>query len=337
MAILAAWVTGASAQGVDALRTRLHKTAESSAIDTPGMLPWHLKLEVQLFDDKGKPSEKGTIEQWWVSPEMYRRTYSFPSYTSTELFNEGGFFRTKDADSPPSLVLDMIERTVRPMPINDPVAPGEAKPDLRKEKFGKVELDCIMLDEPLKNTPYPPLGLFPTYCLDPGKDNLRISTELGSVTIFRNAIGNFRGHSVAVDTLARDGEVVVAKAHVATLTGMKPSELDQTVTPEMVSAGTHSVNKIAGAVIAGSILKKVPPIYPAEAKAKHIAGTVTLKAIIGRDGRVISLHILSTPDASLAMAAVAAVRQWTYKPYLLNGLPTEVDTTISVNFSFEVR
>jgi len=86
--------------------------------------------------------------------------------------------------------------------------------------------------------------------------------------------------------------------------------------------------------MAGNILSKPQPIYPESAKRDRTEGTVILRAIIARDGRVASLHIISTPSPDLAIAAIAAVRRWTYRPYLLNGLPTEVDTTITVNFSF---
>ena len=94
--------------------------------------------------------------------------------------------------------------------------------------------------------------------------------------------------------------------------------------PPQVPAGT----------IAGGILKKVPPIYPALAKANHTTGTVIFNAIIGTDGRVHHLTLQSGPDPDLALAAFIAVRQWTYKPYFFNGKLTSVSTTITVNFNF---
>lgn len=59
-----------------------------------------------------------------------------------------------------------------------------------------------------------------------------------------------------------------------------------------------------------------------------------MHAIIGRDGHIRSLRLISAADPSLAVSAIAAVRRWTYQPYVLNGTPTEVDTTITVNFTF---
>jgi periplasmic protein TonB len=64
------------------------------------------------------------------------------------------------------------------------------------------------------------------------------------------------------------------------------------------------------------IVKKVPPQYPAEAREQHIQGTVLLKAEIDKDGNVESLSLISGHPL-LAPAAIDAVRQWKYKPFLL--------------------
>jgi protein TonB len=55
--------------------------------------------------------------------------------------------------------------------------------------------------------------------------------------------------------------------------------------------------------------------------------------VIGRDGHILLLRVVSSPDPSLAVSAIAAVRQWNYRPYMLNGVPVEVETTINVNFT----
>jgi protein TonB len=90
--------------------------------------------------------------------------------------------------------------------------------------------------------------------------------------------------------------------------------------------------KVGGAVIAASILRKTPPAYPAEAKAAGIQGVVHLAAIIGSDGAIQSLSALSGPP-ELIQASLDAVKQWVYKPTLLNGGPVSVETTIDINFT----
>jgi len=90
--------------------------------------------------------------------------------------------------------------------------------------------------------------------------------------------------------------------------------------------------KVAPEFMAGNILTKVTPHYPEDAKKAKIQGAVRLKAVIGKDGSIENLQVISGPK-ELTKSAFDAVHQWIYKPYLLNGDPTEVETTITVNYS----
>jgi protein TonB len=86
------------------------------------------------------------------------------------------------------------------------------------------------------------------------------------------------------------------------------------------------------AVTEAALENRVSPVYPKEARKKGISGSVRLHAIIGQDGTVQDLTVVSG-DPLLVEAALAAVRQWRYRPMLLEGKPTEVDTVIDVVFS----
>jgi periplasmic protein TonB len=90
--------------------------------------------------------------------------------------------------------------------------------------------------------------------------------------------------------------------------------------------------RIGGNVEQASILRQTPPLYPAIAKTAHVQGTVVLHAIIGKDGSVTSLEYVSGPQL-LMKAAMDAVGTWRYKPLMLNGEATEVETEISVVFT----
>jgi len=81
----------------------------------------------------------------------------------------------------------------------------------------------------------------------------------------------------------------------------------------------------------GLLITKVAPEYPEEARQAHIQGTVILQVRIDKEGNVVSLELISG-HPMLAATAIAAVRQWKYRPYLLNGEPVEVDTQVLVNF-----
>lgn len=96
---------------------------------------------------------------------------------------------------------------------------------------------------------------------------------------------------------------------------------------------TPKVARISAGIMAGQIVNKTQPVYPQSAKDAKIQGAVVLHAIVDGSGKVEQLAVVSSPDKELSHSAIEAVRQWTYKPYLLNGQPTAVDTTITVNYT----
>ncbi len=90
--------------------------------------------------------------------------------------------------------------------------------------------------------------------------------------------------------------------------------------------------RVSSGLAQGLLVHQVTPQYPARAKQMHIQGSVVLEAVIRKDGTVQNLHALSGSPL-LVQAAMDAVRQWRYKPYLLNGEPVEAETQINVNFT----
>jgi protein TonB len=82
----------------------------------------------------------------------------------------------------------------------------------------------------------------------------------------------------------------------------------------------------------GNLIRKVQPAYPSLARAARIQGSVVLQAVISKEGAIENLKVL-TGHPMLVQSAIDAVRQWRYRPYILNGDPVEVETQITVNFS----
>jgi TonB family protein len=89
--------------------------------------------------------------------------------------------------------------------------------------------------------------------------------------------------------------------------------------------------RVAQGVTTGLLVHRVQPVYPPQARHAHIEGTVVLQAVISKDGEITDLKLISGPK-ELAPAAIGAVQQWRYWPYLLMGKPVEVLTTVQVNF-----
>ena len=89
--------------------------------------------------------------------------------------------------------------------------------------------------------------------------------------------------------------------------------------------------RVSSGVSKGLLIDPIRPIYPTIAKLTKQQGTVVVTAVIDRTGRIVNAQVSSGPEM-LREAAIAAVREARYRPYLLNGQPTEVQTTISITF-----
>jgi len=90
--------------------------------------------------------------------------------------------------------------------------------------------------------------------------------------------------------------------------------------------------RVSQGVTQGLLIRKIQPNYPPLARQARIQGTVLLQAEISREGTIENLRLISG-HPMLAPAAIEAVKQWRYKPYILNGEPVEVETQITVNFT----
>jgi TonB family protein len=330
-AALVALTGHAWAQGTAMLLERLHRAAALNVIDDPQLKPWHLKLSFQLYDVKGAPTEKGTVEEWWAGPSMHKTVYTSPSYTSTEVQTKDGFYRSKAGSSVPNLLELVVRQVVHPTPSEEDIA--DSKPDLRRETIGKTPMDCIMLAQQIKNVAYAPFGLFPTYCFDRDKDSLRVSYDFGSQLVVRNKLGTFQQRTVAVDLTTLQNSITAVSAHVDALQSFVLNESELAPSADLEEVKQSQV-AVASGVMAGLKVSGVNPHYPETSRRNHVSGLVILRARIGSDGHIHSLKVISTPDADLAIASLAAVRQWTYNPYLLNGDPVDVDTQITVHFNF---
>lgn len=131
-----------------------------------------------------------------------------------------------------------------------------------------------------------------------------------------------------VDTPVLAAGNIIGPANPALPTGLVPASPHVTVSPTPKPAGLLN---ISSGVTAGLLLAPIRPDYPIIARTTRTEGTVVIQAIIARDGRIESAHVLSGPPL-LQAAALDAVRSARYHPYLLNGQPTEVETTISIIF-----
>jgi len=113
--------------------------------------------------------------------------------------------------------------------------------------------------------------------------------------------------------------------------GAAPNVFSGQSGPKVKVAALGKVTLSSGVAV-GLLVQRTTPVYPAIAKTAHVSGTVVIQATISKSGAVSNLRAVSG-SAMLRQSALDAVKTWRFRPYMLDGQPVEVDTTVSVNFA----
>lgn len=168
-------------------------------------------------------------------------------------------------------------------------------------------------------------GTFNFTQIDPGKYTLQarlpgFQTSRRDLTIEGNSTSNL--------------DVLLPLSRIETFVRVSASKPAGQPAPVQSTDETRRPVRVGGDVAQANLISSPKPVYPPLARQNQIQGIVKLQAVIGKDGSVLSLQ----PDADssgnpgLISAAIDAVKQWRYKPMLLNGTPIDVQTTITVEF-----
>ena len=306
----------------------------------PALKPWHLKATYQLYDEKGAPTEQGTYEYWWASPKVYRSTWTRAGATRTDWHTADGAMHRDQTGKP----LRHFERTLEttllaPLPQRTDLDSGRLKLELRMIQLGQATLACVTsalqfevngkLQAQSEDTPE-------VYCFDPTTLALRL-TNSSSVNAEYDQVIKTYGHYLARQVDVTIGNQKVFSVSVEAVNLIDPSDTafspatDAGLVPAAVNQTTDG--QPGSSVTYGKLVKKTQPYYPPGAKAARIQGVMVLGAVIGADGKVHDLEALASPSPLLTESALDCVKRWEYKPYMLDGVPVEVDTVVNVIFN----
>jgi TonB family protein len=327
--LVAARPAQAAKENTAELQANLQKAADSSSPNAAGLKPWHMKMSAQLFDWKGTSTGTGTIEEWWMAPNNEKRVFEFPDYKGTEIITSDGVYRTAGLVSEPLFVADLIDQFV------DPAAAGQQKlagiksaATARDMQLGGVNLPCIMLMKPNSRVDNTALGMYPSWCMEPGKSAIRVFVDDGGVAVVRNGISSFQGKDVPMEFAVVVSGVTVASAHVESISldGMPsaPFAPDASLTkapPRPVELkGKKFENQAAKRIEPNfSMLRQQPNTPMGQGINGNLQGDVEVRVWVGEDGQVRDLLLDSYPTAEAGEAVLEAVRAWTFHPYMVEG------------------
>jgi TonB family protein len=291
---------------------------------------FHLKASFETFDYLGKPDGNGTVDSFWDGTSRFRRVVTYRDHTRTEIHSEKSAYLDSDGFRPSLSMNRLISGFFYPLPNQAVVAHSDLT--YKPLELPNIPMDCVMTS--LKVPPGTPTtfhGEQSAYCLTKDSHLLRLSQLPQHMTLSYNDLNVFHGKFVPHTLTLMQGSIVRGRMRIEDISDWTSSDDSAFQVPEG-SDEMVSTLRVGSGVVSGLAIKHPEPNYPLQAKQNRIGGSVVLHALISRTGDISDLEIVSSPDPSLAEAAMSAVRQWKYKPYLLNGKPVEVDTQINVNF-----
>jgi len=248
-----------------------------------------------------------------LNPSLNRRCLSFKAKFLIPLFAAGILVPLATLRLPAQTLSGKTSGT-----IHDPSGTGVANATIIMSNHEAKTIDMTSTDREGNFTFKPlPAGNYELQILKPGFETYRLSQ------IALDAGRDF-SRTFTLEVGAITEHVMVVPENAA-----KPVPVETT-------SGKPSRLSIGGNIQAAKIITKVQPVYPDSAKSAGVSGIVILHAVVGLNGKPLSLRVMNSQvDPDLARSAVEAVSRWRYSPTLLNGEPIEVDTTVMVNFSLE--
>jgi hypothetical protein len=311
------------------LRARLKDASELSALDAAGLRAWHWKTNLTTFDVDGKNPKTGTMEIWYEGSNELTQ-YAIGDETGTLLRVGDTLYCTPEVHKELATVSLLQLQLLHPIP-DEAFLPTTTQ-RLTQEKNGGTSLDLIAPTFVPTRSETIEIGTPFTFVLEGGTPQLLMTLEKGDMRIVRFRIGTFQNHEAPTDLQIYLGKTLFREAITSKLETFSPQQDFFGVKPEMVPF-TEPASASPGDM-SRFLLSQTPPVYPQEAKMRHVSGSLLFDVVIGKDGHIKSVVPTDHFDASLLASAKKSISSSLYRPFVLNGVQVEVKTQIRIIFNF---
>jgi TonB family protein len=314
------------------------------------MTPWHVKISFESMDGRGHLFSQGTFEEYWAGPGKYKRIFATTNFNQVEYQTDAGIRRTGSPDSAPSELMMIVNQFLHPIPL-DKDSIDAAKLQSEMHSIGETKLVCVTVSEP-RSTAKPVSAIQArlttesisndTYCTDEHSPILRLQVAAGGSSRFvRNSIIRFQDVYLPQTIEEYEGSspnqkpVLTARLEkieaIASIDDAQFTPPANAVLPPKVIALSERETKPQ------RLHHPFPEYdyrYPGENRSVHLAGLVIISLRVQTDGHVSNLRVENQNcPRELQQASLDAVRNWTYKRFIRNGEPVEVDTEVFLVYS----
>ena len=289
----------------------LRKEAALNGLESTDLLPWHIVVTYDQFDEDGDNVHSGVFEEYWVGANKYKRTYKSDDLNQEDYATDKGLYRRGDQRWP-----YRAHSLVRP----EVIAPFSYAASLHgfhgrnvERTFSDYKLQCVLIERGSE------VSDPAQYCFEPDSSVLRYYRGWGWLQTVYNRIVSFQGRNLAQDVDVTDGGKPYLKLRVQTIELL--SNVDDAVFLPPTDADGPLGDRVSGVIVEPINMSSLPQ-WPASLRTQHF--TVMVEMVIGKDGRVISAHAVSGPPEAYK-ACADAVRKWVFKPYFILDKPVEVE------------
>jgi hypothetical protein len=299
--------------GADAvdLPNWLAKEAAINGLESPGLLPWHIVVSYDQFDEDGDNVHSGVYEEYWAGDKEYKRTYQSDNLNQTDYATADGLFRQGDQKWPDPAQVQVRSEVITPFYYATTLEGFRGRNVERA--FSGYKFQCVFVEKG-QGVSDPA-----QYCFESGDSALRYSRGAGWFQTVYNRIEKFQGRNIARQVDVTDGGKPYLKLRVETLELLSPVD-DARFSPPHDAIGPLG-GRISGVQLIPISLPALVQ-WPASLRQQHFE--VHVDIAVGKDGHVISAHATSGPPEGYK-ACEDLVRKWLFRPYLILDKPVEVE------------
>jgi TonB family protein len=324
--------------------------AFANGLARPNLTPWHVAISFESKGGRGRPSLQGTFEEFWAGPGKYKRIFASASFNQIEYGTGAGIRRTGSPDGAPSELLTIVDQFLHPIPLDkDSIDSGKLQ--IGMPSIGETRLVCVTVAQPrFSSQPVSAIQARLTrevisneiYCTDEHSPVLRLEVAAGGSSRFvRNSIIRFQDGYLPQTVEEYEGSspaqkpVLIAKLEkIEAIAAVDDAQF----TPPANAVLPSKVISLSERETKPQLLHHPFPEYdyrfPGESRSVHLAGVAILSLRVHTDGHVSNLRVeRASGPLELQQASLDAVRNWTYKPFIRNGEPVEVDTEVILVYS----
>ncbi len=290
-------------------------------IRAPGSPPFELRGAINV-QSHGKGGANGEYLLRWASPTRWREEIAFHNYTRIRVGGENQYWQSRTTSHDPESILQLdqaLDFLKRLHAWSNPASIAALK-DVRfhHEKRNGVKLDCVSL---IPNG----LNFGPDFCFDAA--NGSEVSDMPGPNDFSGSV-TFHGKHFPGSIRAEEAPAVPVTMIVNSISPLNDTRNEDFQPPQGATAWPSCDEPDAVPVIQ----RGVAPEYPTNEKLSHEEGSVFFYGVIGADGRLTQLAVLSTPDEAFAQSALTAASQWMYSPETCHGVPVPVEVLERITY-----